>query len=312
MKTPQFTFVLPHKNLPEGYLRRCLDSIPHQEDVQIIVVDDESDPKKVDLEHLPGLNEACTEVIFIKQCKGLGHARNIALPYVKGEWVFFTDTDDYYDTEALLKVMEICRQDTVHDILYFGYNIVEMDGGKKPHDLGFPVSDAVQELNDKRPYYEGEHYAWCKVMRTSFVKKHNLQFEEVRRQEDVRYAVQALYHAKNVAVYPMPVYCYQMREGSIIKDPSIETIRISMNVYIRTYRWMREHQLPHMCDASWRFLYSIRRKSYLLGAYYVLKEMLMAGFKTGWNDFRKANAIPGKTRMVLSGRWNSFVNRIKE
>ena len=36
-----YSIIIPHKNIP-NLLQRCLDSIPNREDVQIIVVDDNS------------------------------------------------------------------------------------------------------------------------------------------------------------------------------------------------------------------------------------------------------------------------------
>ena len=40
-----YSFIIPHKNCPV-LLNRCLDSIPIRDDVQIIVVDDNSDVDK--------------------------------------------------------------------------------------------------------------------------------------------------------------------------------------------------------------------------------------------------------------------------
>ena len=50
-----YSIIIPHKNIP-NLLQRCLDSIPNREDVQIIVVDDNSDPNIVDFDKFPGLN----------------------------------------------------------------------------------------------------------------------------------------------------------------------------------------------------------------------------------------------------------------
>jgi glycosyltransferase involved in cell wall biosynthesis len=42
-----YTIIIPHKNIPH-LLQRCLDSIPRRNDLQIIVVDDNSDEDIVD------------------------------------------------------------------------------------------------------------------------------------------------------------------------------------------------------------------------------------------------------------------------
>lgn len=44
----KYSIIIPHYNIPE-LLQRCLDSIPERDDVQVIVVDDNSDSSKVDL-----------------------------------------------------------------------------------------------------------------------------------------------------------------------------------------------------------------------------------------------------------------------
>lgn len=63
-----YSIIIPHKNIP-NLLQRCLDSIPNREDVQIIVVDDNSDPNIVDFDKFPGLNRSNVEVIFTKKEK---------------------------------------------------------------------------------------------------------------------------------------------------------------------------------------------------------------------------------------------------
>ena len=50
-----YTIIIPHKNTTD-LLRKCIDSIPKRNDVQVIIVDDNSDADKVDFEHFPGLN----------------------------------------------------------------------------------------------------------------------------------------------------------------------------------------------------------------------------------------------------------------
>ena len=47
-----YSFVIPHHNSPT-LLNRCLDSIPQREDIEIIVVDDNSDADKKPQEDRP-------------------------------------------------------------------------------------------------------------------------------------------------------------------------------------------------------------------------------------------------------------------
>ena len=95
-----YSFIIPHRNVPH-LLQRCIDSIPKRDDIQIIIVDDNSDPKIVNFECFPGLNEKCVEVYFTKEGKGAGYARNIGLTYAKGKWFLFPDADDHYTTDLM-------------------------------------------------------------------------------------------------------------------------------------------------------------------------------------------------------------------
>lgn len=90
-----YSIIIPHKNIPV-LLQRCLSSIPRRNDIQVIVVDDNSDLQMVDFSSFPGLEDPFVEVVFTKEGKGAGYARNIGLDKVKGKWLLFIDADDYF------------------------------------------------------------------------------------------------------------------------------------------------------------------------------------------------------------------------
>ena len=119
-----YSIIIPHRNIPL-LLRRCLDSIPRRMDIQIIVVDDNSDPGQVDFEHFPGLDEPCVEVYFTKEGKGAGYARNIGLKHAKGKWLLFADADDFYKESLLLSLDPYI--DATFDIVYFGADSVNSE-----------------------------------------------------------------------------------------------------------------------------------------------------------------------------------------
>ena len=50
----KYSIIIPHKNIPQ-LLQRCLDSIPFRGDVQVIVVDDNSDSSIVNFENFQGI-----------------------------------------------------------------------------------------------------------------------------------------------------------------------------------------------------------------------------------------------------------------
>ena len=50
----KYSIIIPHKNIPV-LLQRCLDSIPIRDDIQIVIVDDNSSSEIVDFDNFPGM-----------------------------------------------------------------------------------------------------------------------------------------------------------------------------------------------------------------------------------------------------------------
>ena len=90
-----FSFIIPHRNAP-FLLARCIDSIPVREDVEIIVVDDNSTPEV--LHQLKDIEKRYSHIAFIVTTlsKGAGYARNVGIELAKGKWLLFIDADDFF------------------------------------------------------------------------------------------------------------------------------------------------------------------------------------------------------------------------
>ena len=116
MKTFEYSIIIPHKNAP-ALLARCVASIPQRDDVQIIVVDDNSDPDIVDFDNFPITNDDHTIVIFDKSCGGAGRARNIGMAEASGEKFIFADADDFFNY-CINEVLEEYKNDKT-DIVFF-------------------------------------------------------------------------------------------------------------------------------------------------------------------------------------------------
>ena len=88
-----FSIIIPHHNTPE-LLKACVDSIPIRDDLQIIIVDDNSDKSVVDFNNFPGVACKNLEVVLSQKGRGAGWARNEGLKYAQGKWILFADSDD--------------------------------------------------------------------------------------------------------------------------------------------------------------------------------------------------------------------------
>ena len=125
MNEYSFSIIIPHKNCPE-LLNQCVDSIPERDDIQIIVVDDNSDEGKK-----PVISRSGVDVILLdaENAKGAGRARNVGLEKATGKWLLFSDSDDTFETENLNRMLDK-YQDSEADIIFFNANRVDEQTGE--------------------------------------------------------------------------------------------------------------------------------------------------------------------------------------
>ena len=197
-----YSIIVPHKNAPE-LLQRCIASIPQRDDVQIIVVDDNSDERKK-----PDVKRKGVEVILLDSVNsnGAGHARNVGLSHAKGKWILFADCDDYYHN-GFMDILEEhvgCPVDVVF------YSCTRTD------DKGNVVS--VEKLDDSQidMIKYKRHEPWGKMIRKSFIDDYNIHFEECINGNDIFFSQQVGYFCKQYLLENRPVYNYVLNPSSLL------------------------------------------------------------------------------------------------
>lgn len=223
-----YSIIIPHKNIPD-LLQRCLDSIPKRDDIQIIIVDDNSDPDKVDFNHFPGVGEKCVEVYFTKEGKGAGYARNVGLKHAKGKWVLFADADDFFEQDFIASLDKYCRSD--YDVIYFNARDVDGDSLQELALNEFIQRYLSHNITKKMlPFYMV--VPWGKMIKRELVEKNNMCFEEISASNDVLFSYQIGCNSQNVEVSSDIIYNYLLkRKGSL-------TSTLSEDVFIIRFRAM--------------------------------------------------------------------------
>ena len=221
-----YSIIIPHKNSP-NLLQRCLDSIPIRGDVQIIIVDDNSNPKKVDFENFPGKNRENVEIYCTKEGKGAGYARNIGLSHALGEWLIFADADDFFTDNAFLAFDKHLKSED--DILYF--KVISKDSETLEYsdraDYYNKFIDDYSNSNiDSLKFLKYRHIVpWGKLIKRSLVTKNKLIFDEVKYSNDVLFITQAGYWAgNNLGIDISHVYCITTNPGSLTRKMDIDAI----------------------------------------------------------------------------------------
>ena len=271
MKNYNFSIIIPHKNITD-LLQRCLDSIPSREDIQIIVVDDNSNPEKVDFNRFPGAGRANVEVYFDKSGKGAGRARNIGLAHALGEWVLFSDADDCFET-GISEILEYLFNEDSADIVYFDVISKDSDTLDKTEE-----SNAFSKTLHRRDDFElryGLLTPWMKAVRRSFIVNHGIKFEEVPCGNDTRFSALCGYYAKKINVLDIVGYCWMRRNNSLWRNIDINWCITRYKVSMSLSRFMRHHKegraQKHFEYSSFGFLSRVETFSKYKYVWYLLQ-----------------------------------------
>jgi len=244
-----FSFVIPHKNSPD-LLQRCLDSIPKREDIEIIIIDDDSDCAIVDFDFFPGLFDNRVKVFFTKEAKGAGYARNIGLKEAKGKWLLFADADDYYhDTVNLLLDQYKFRTDL--DLVYFNAT------------TDSPEFKRTASLNNYfRNYFNGDTKSlndikynflapWNKIFLRDYIFKNNFCFQEIPSGNDARFVLFAGDNTVKVEVINTVAYVHAKNtKGITYSKRTIEQEIDAAKLKIHVLKFLKERRINNVLYKS--------------------------------------------------------------
>ena len=207
-----YSFIIPHHNSP-SLLNRCINSIPIRDDIEIIVVDDNSDVEKC-----PQIVRDNVNLLFLnaEQTRGAGKARNVGLEHARGKWLLFADADDYY-SENIDFVLDKYI-DKVCDVIYFNANITDIREGvfhqqKNTYSEVLLMADKDQRALDEVKYVNTQ--PWNKLVYREFVEKHNIRFEEIMQGNDIYFSIQVGFFARNILIENKVVYNYFFQSATI-------------------------------------------------------------------------------------------------
>ena len=210
----KYTFIIPHKNCPI-LLQRCLDSIPVRDDIQVIVVDDNSDMDKK-----PRITRENVEVFLLdeEQSKGAGRARNIGLEHARGKWLLFADADDYYSS-YLPVLLDKYADDDSTDIVYLNACKFDENGIVKPHKTEKLIKDF---LNCKKGSEMRLRYdlwtPWSRMVKRHMVVSNQIKFDELPATNDKMFCLKCSFCSKIINTETTVVYNYYRPHTHSITD----------------------------------------------------------------------------------------------
>ncbi|MFI3177175.1 MAG: glycosyltransferase family 2 protein [Eubacteriales bacterium] len=238
----KLSIIVPHYNSPMT-LQQLLETIPVRDEVEIIVVDDNSRKERAEYNQLMN---TYSNVIFLENTsgvKGAGSSRNIGLDHATGDWLLFADADDYF-VEGFWEIVEkYIDSDT--DVIYFRPTSVHKNSGTlATRHLSYEkyVVDYYndpQEINERLLRYQFM-VPWSKMIRHTLVQIHHIRFDEVIASNDVMFSTKVGFYARKISSSTEVIYCVVDSDESLTKTFTKEIHDARTNVIIEYYLFLKE------------------------------------------------------------------------
>lgn len=221
-KLPLVSIIIPAYNC-ELYIERCLESIISQtyKKIEIIVIDDGSQDNTSVICDTIAMREKRMSVVH-QENSGVSISRNKGLELARGEYILFSDADDWYETDAVCNLVE-CIEENDSDMVLG--NILHWDGtiieSMRPK-LSAGVITLKEFMVSYILIYKTEHMIgapFAKLYKKRIIDEYKVRYEsEESYAEDFMFNIQYYMHCKKLAIVDGAVYNYRVESpGSLSK-----------------------------------------------------------------------------------------------
>lgn len=221
---PTVSVIIPVYNVAQ-YLRQCLDSVTGQtlSDIEIICVNDGStDGSPAILEEYRGKDGRIT--VISRENGGISAARNCGMEHARGKYIYFLDSDDWIDPEAL-ETLARCAEENEAEVVHFATRpFYESEDLRREHnyDCYFGVRDlpgVYSGVEYVRAARERDGYTavvWLALWRRAYLLENGFSFIESIIHEDEPFSFLADLYAKRIVVLPTVLHHYRIRASSTV------------------------------------------------------------------------------------------------
>lgn len=219
---PKISVIVPCYNV-EKYIERCMNSIINQtigiRNLQIILVNDSStdDTLRILYTYEKKYRDNIL-IIDLPQNMGQGYARNEGLSYAEAQFIYYMDSDDWIELDALEKMfykiikyecdMVICKNDRP-------VNENKINVGRTGQDKLIYIND-IEERKKFLSYYRFDIVCWNKLIRRSVLVDNNIYFPEGLKFEDNFWGYLLYFYVKKIYVLEECLYHWFFNTNSTV------------------------------------------------------------------------------------------------
>lgn len=241
---PEVSVVIPVYNT-ENYVEDAVRSIMGQtlRDIEILIVDDGStDRSPLVLKRL--VQEDPRIRIHTQSNKGLSEARNAGIARATGRYLYFMDSDDLLEFDALELCLDKCEAERL-DFVFFDADTFGADVKNCPwfdyhrtasyEDRVYTGQELLGAMLSNGKYIAS---ACLYMIRTDFLVKHRLSFYPGILHEDELFTTRAYLAASRVGRIERSFFKRRLRPDSIMGRPFSE---LNLAGYLTVLREIRKY-----------------------------------------------------------------------
>ena len=204
----------------EKYLRRCVNSLLHQDyqNIEIILVDDGSPDSSGSIIDTFALQDS--RVVPLHQDNsGVSRARNNGIKASHGKWVMFVDGDDWVDSNYVSYFVSLVENNKSKVGFNTSYYSITKNAS---HDNMYIVpSEKAQEMIFLEEVFVA---VWNKIYDTDVLKTKQIAFHpDIWYGEGMLFNIEYLQHVSNVAIGGKAVYHQEFNPDSAMRSFNLKS-----------------------------------------------------------------------------------------
>lgn len=216
---PKISVIIPVHNAGE-HIHKCLQTLINQtlKEIEIIIVlDCPTDGTEKIVKHYA---ETDSRIVVIENSENLhiGVSRNKGLEIARGEYIGFSDHDDYRNLDMYEKLYNIAIKEQSDIVVSPPTNVYrerivtnyfpETEDDFKEKLLKVLIGKDFNDDSIEWDYFIGCGGMWDKLYKTELIRVNDICFEDTRKTtfEDLLFLIQAVFFSNRVSLLNEPLY----------------------------------------------------------------------------------------------------------
>lgn len=256
------SIIIPAYNA-EKYIKRCIDSIIKQtyKNLEVLIVDDGSTDNTPKILDDIASKDKRIKVIH-KQNGGVSLARNVAIEKATGEYIMFTDSDDWLEPDMVEKMLNKAMS-TDCDIVICGYNNYYENSKQLESKLLNPKNYKlfIELITDDKTNFGG--FPWNKLMKKDCIK--NLYNTTIHYFENLLFFLENFNEKTKFEYVNEALYNYSINDTSALHSKKYKLKKVTSLKAL-------ELVIPLLPNSSIDFHKFLYVNSFYENLYYIKKE----------------------------------------